>query len=242
MLFSYSPAFAIGYTQDMKKVVIVSLIGLAIIVGGVYLLQRQQSNPFVVEDPQVSPTLGTETLDADNSVVTPTSEAEQFISSSPDAAALRAGGSSYLDSEAVYTFLYPSEYALDTQEEGKYTRISKRGATQRGQTEIYDGVIVAFERVDLQGVSLSDWVDAQIKTATDNGMVEVLEPKKTAALNTYPGFTYELQGLGSSKYIVVQQNPSSTYAVNISFLVADPEQQGYQQEVDAILSTLELKK
>lgn len=221
----------------MEKIFTVGLIGIAIMVGGLYLLQRQQNNPFVAENPQVSPEVVSSGIPT-----TQPAAAEPFITSSPSTDALRVGGSSYLDSEGVYTFLYPSNYALDNQEEGKYTRISKRGATQRGQTEIYDGVIVVFERVDLEGASLSDWVDAHIKSATENGTAEVLQPKKATSLNDYQGFSYELSGFGSSQYVIVQENPSSTYAVSISFLVADPESQGYQQEVDAILSTLELKK
>src|SRR5882762_5786505 len=54
----------------------------------------------------------------------------------------QAGESSYLDPQGVYVFLYPSAYKLDEQNSGKQIRIYKKGATQKGQTEMYDGVIV----------------------------------------------------------------------------------------------------
>ena len=167
---------------------------------------------------------------------------DQFIQSSPDTAVLQAGGSSYNDPQGVFGFLYPNEYAIDHQEGDKYTRISKKGATQKGQTEMYDGVIVVFERINLEGKTLNDWVDQHIQESTGNGMSELTQPKKTVTLNDYSGYTYEIRGLGTSTYLVLRKDPNSDFAVSVTSLVADPEQKNYQKEVDAILSTLELRK
>jgi DNA-binding ferritin-like protein (Dps family) len=161
---------------------------------------------------------------------------------SEELSTLQAGGSSYADPDGVYVFLYPAEYKIDSQEDGKYTRIYKAGATQKGQTEMYDGIIIHFEKVALEGKTLEAWVDTQIQNSTADGTSELIEPKTATTLNTYEGFTYKMRGLGESKYIVVQKDSSSSYALNITMAVNDPEKIGYQVEVDSILATVELLK
>lgn len=214
-----------------KKYLAGIIIVLAVVGVLAYSFGKKQQELVVSVDPVVVSPSPSATLIA-----------EQFIHTTPDIKDLQVGGSSYADPKGLYVFLYPADYAVDTQEEGKYTRILKKGATQKGQTELYDGVLVVFESVKLEGKSLSEWVDTRIKESSENGTVEITQAKKAMALNKYPGFTYEVRGLGSSTYLVLQKSPQSTEAVSITFLVADPENKDYQREVDAILSTLELRK
>ena len=211
----------------MKNILLIGVI-LVILVGGFVYIRR--NNP-------ASPSNTT----VDQSEPTSSPKAEPFISSSPDTSTLKAGGNSYLDTKGVYSFLYPNDYQIN-QESPDHTRIYKQGATQAGQTEMYDGVIVVFESVNLGGKTLSDWVDTRIKESTTDGTIEVSKPKQATRLNTYPGFTYEVRGLGSSTYLVLQKNAQSDYGVVITYLVSDPENVGFQTEVDTILSTVELLK
>lgn len=202
----------------MKKILLIAGICVVCIVGGYALLQQQQSTP------------------SDNPSPTPAISSDPFISIPPDTSELRANGSNFRDPQGVYSFLYPNEYELFT-DDPQHIRIIKRGATQQGQTELYDGVLVVFESIDLQGQTLENFVDSRIQQSTADGTTEVTEPKKATTLTTYPGFTYRLRGLGESTYVVVQKDFTSDSAVVINFLVADPEGQGYQEEVDSILST-----
>jgi hypothetical protein len=155
---------------------------------------------------------------------------------------LAIGGSSYRDPKGVFVFLYPNEYSLDSQNNGQYTRIFKRGEMQRPQSEMSDGVMMVFESIDLGNQTLGEWIDATIKTATADGTSQVTSPKQTIVVNDYAGFTYTLRGLGESKYVVLQGDPNSSSAVSVVALVADPQQKGYQAEVDAIMSTLQILK
>lgn len=211
----------------MRKLITVGFFAvLLIVVGIVYSLTAGREK--LVSDVLPTPT-----------PLFPTTE--QFITGSPDTNALLMGGSSYTHPQGLYTFLYPNDYVLDTQD-SQYIRVYKQGATQRGQTEMYDGVIVVFETIDLQGKSLEEVVDERIVAATADGTSEIVQPKKPTTLNTYSGFTYEIRGLGTSTHLILQKHALSTEAVDVTFLVADPEQVGYQDEVDAILSTLELRE
>ena len=153
---------------------------------------------------------------------------------------LLQGGTSFLDSKGVYTFLYPSDYKIDTQDE--QTRISKVGATQKDKTELSDGVTLVFESIDLNGKPLEEWVDTNIEEMTSDGTVKVIKAKQPMILNTYPGFVYEIRGLGNYQYYVIQKDNNSKYAVVITSMVMDPENVGYQGKVNAILATLALYK
>ena len=97
-------------------------------------------------------------------------KSQDNVESIPTVAAdgLKIGGSSYGDDNGLYSFLYPSEYTID-ESDTKHIRIYKTGPTQTGQTEMYDGVIVVFEVLELGGQSLSDWVDENITSITSDG-------------------------------------------------------------------------
>lgn len=173
---------------------------------------------------------------------TPTSsqsEPTKTIQPTANVQTIQSGGSSFTDSQNVFSILYPADYKLDTTDP-IHPRIYKTGATQKGQTEMYDGVVVVFETIQLNGKPLSTWVDEQIKTLAADGVSQLVSPKQALTVKTYPGFTYELRGLGDAKTYVLQKNTSSKYAVVITAMVADPEQVGYQKDVDTILSTLQI--
>lgn len=215
-----------------RTVGVIGLIAIAVFIAVIgYFIVKQ--TPSVISTPVVTPTITTNTT----VTVTPTPQA-----TSKGVADLRQGGSSYSDKQGVFVFLYPNDYTLDEQNNGKQVRIYKQGPTQKGQTEMYDGVIIVFETIDLKNATLEEWVDASIQSSTADSSFEVTSPKRSTTLNGYPGFTYAIRGLGESTYLVVQKDTSSRYAVSITSLVADPANQGFQSQMNDILSTVELLK
>lgn len=154
---------------------------------------------------------------------------------------LGSGGSSYLDENGAYSILYPSDYTLDTQD-AVHIRIYKRGEEERPQSEMSDGVLMVFESVNLSGKSLESLVDTRIKESTADGVTKVAGSKKAVTQNSYSGFYYTLTGPGSSQNLILQKDTSSTNAVVVTYSISDPEQKGYQAEVDAVLSSITLLK
>lgn len=210
--------------MKLSTILTVLIVLVIIAAGGIYFVSAEKSSQ------EVTPTISTQTNTMDPSA-TPT----------PEEAKLRAGGSSYADPKGVYSVLYPNDWKQDSPGDGM-TRFYKNGPTQKGQTEMYDGVIVHIESVDLGTQTLSAWVDDRLKSSTADGTSEVVEPKKNIIVGGYPGFEYTLRGLGTFRYVVLQKDSTSKSAVNITTLVADPTKVGFQQEVDAVLKTLELLK
>jgi hypothetical protein len=176
---------------------------------------------------------------------TPVPTSESMTSTTPaptvDNSDLMQGGSSYKDTSGFYTFLYPNDYKLDTSDP-IHARIFKTGATQTGQTEMHDGVLMVFEVVDLGEKTLKTWVDDNIKATTADGTLKVIEPVTAAKINNYPGFTYKTQGLGEAKYFVLQKDGDSKNALVITTSVQDPKNVGFQTDVDKVLSTIQLLK
>lgn len=150
-----------------------------------------------------------------------------------------SAANTYKHTDGVYSFAYPDDYTLDTQDP-TYTRIFKQGEQQRPQSEMSDGVLVVFESLDLAGETLEQVVDARIQQSTADGTSRLVQPKQAVVINGFPGFTYVIDGLGTANYVVLQNNADSDTAVSITYLVADPQELGYQAELDAILSTVEL--
>lgn len=206
---------------ETTKIILLFVVATVII----YLLIGRQPESALA--PGTSP---------NSSIVSPTT------SPTPDTRELEQGGNSYLDSKGIYSLLYPNDYVLDAPSNDPHVRIYKRGESQRPQSEMSDGVLIVFETINLENKSLSSWVDTQIQEAAQNQTSQVTKPKTSTSLNGYNGFTYEIGGLGSSTYIAIQKDSSSPHALLINYLVADPNQQDYQKEVERILATIKLLK
>lgn len=155
--------------------------------------------------------------------------------------ALKKGGLSYSDKKGIFTFLYPLGYTIDEMNGGEIIRIYKKGDTQQGQTEMYDGVIVTFQPQQLTD-SLESYVDSQIEMATKDGTGELTSGKKAVLVGGSPGFTYTIRSLGESTHYVLQKDANSQYGVDITYLVADPQKVGFQKEVDSIISSIKFLK
>lgn len=150
-------------------------------------------------------------------------------------------GNIYRDPNDRFTFVYPDDYTLDTQDP-LHTRIYKVGETQRPQSEMSDGALMVFESIELQGESLESWVDARIQESIQDGTSEISEAKKPVTQNGFPGFYYAIRGLGTSQNTILQKNSDSQFALMITYAISDPQQREYQQEIDEILRSVELIK
>lgn len=203
----------------MSKIIIGLILVAILTIGGGYLYfsrsQDSANNPNILSQDNTDPT--------------------------PSSVPLGASGNSFMDPKGVFTILYPADYEIDTSDP-EHPRIFKRGETQRPQTELYDGALIVFESVDLGNQTLSSWIDARIKDATDNGMQELTKPKTPTNFNNYPGYSYTLRGLGETTHTIIQKDTNSKNAVIISTLVADPENKGYQEEVNGTLNSITLLK
>lgn len=153
---------------------------------------------------------------------------------------LKMGGSSYSDPQAVFSFLYPGDFVIG--EDGDYTRIYRWGPTQKGQTEMYDGILMMFRAIELDGQRLSEWVDKDIERVMRDGVSTMTQPKRPYKLKSYEGFSYSFSGLGEFHRIIVQKSADSSFGVEIIYFVEDPTGRGFLNDVSNILTSLEIMK
>jgi multidrug resistance efflux pump len=212
----------------MKNTLIVVVIVIIAIAAGAYIYTNKTSAP---------PAQSTQTQ---NQIITQTpsgTAAEVPVANDQ----LLAGGNSYLDKNNIFSILYPTDYVQDMDGEN-VTRFYKRGDSQRPQSEMTDGVIVTIQTEPLNGMTLEQKVDDAIKQSTAGGMAELTSPKAPVTVNNQQGFTYKIRGLGESTYVALQKNDNPQNAVTVVYAVMGEKQQEYQQQVDSMLSTLQILK
>lgn len=177
--------------------------------------------------------------DADSDAVT-TSEID-FGEDADKPAEVRAEGITYQDPEGQFRVTYPEDYTFDNSD-ALYPRLYKRADEQRSQSELSDGVLIVFEKIDLAGQTLEQLVNDRLQQETEGGTSQVVEPKDETTLGTNPGFEYELSGQRAARYLYLQSNENADWALGVTYTITDPETLGYQVEVESILATLELSE
>lgn len=112
-------------------------------------------------------------------------------------------------------------------------RLSQWGPTQKGQTELYDGLILSFRRVTPEG-SFEAFLEAQMAQFRDVGSITA--PLSDTVFNGRPARTFGASGLGDYTLVYVPQEGGAV--LEISILAPDPTGAGFRQTADRILSTV----
>jgi hypothetical protein len=136
-----------------------------------------------------------------------------------------------------FTLRYPEDFRIE--EEGSSYILTKAGPTQRAGTELYDGVAIIINWHDLDGASLSEYVDQHLAATKNDGISTVVRGKEPITIGQYQGYSYVIEGLGQfTKNFIVKEG--SNQALQIEYLVADDNNQGYQRVVDQVLASIQL--
>jgi len=120
---------------------------------------------------------------------------------------------------------------------GGQVNFSVWGPTQTGQTELFDGISFTVFKRTYEQVNLREVVEAQRQADMDVGSADEIEE---FILNAMTGYYYMGEGLGLFTNIFIDAGSSETFI--ISYAVPDPQNQGFQQTVNTMMSTLELTK
>lgn len=127
--------------------------------------------------------------------------------------------------------------SLTLQEDTKTdVRFYKQGPSQRGQTEMYDGVIVTVRKVSVPNGG-QVYIDDQIEQYKNVG--NIIVPLHDSKLNGISTKEYGASGFGDAKMIFVPINNQTL--LEVSYMVPDPTNAGFQKTVDLMLSTFKLK-
>jgi len=143
-------------------------------------------------------------------------------------------------STSTYTFKYPPNVELKEME-ASIAVLNKWGPTQKADTEFYDGISLRFQPFEIPQTTLKDYVQAQIGEIEMAGIAKVISGPSPIAISNYSGLTYVTEGLGTFKTIVIQTDNGVMF-MEITDSTVDPQNLGFVETVNQILSTFKFSE
>ncbi len=126
---------------------------------------------------------------------------------------------------------------LTQEDSGDDVRFYKWGPTQRGETEMYDGIIVTFHKVNISN-SHDDYIDSRVTEFQQVGTIT--EPLHASDLNGLAVKQFRANSLGDFTLIFIPINSGTL--LELSYMAPDPTGAGFQEIIDKMLSTFKLSK
>ncbi len=143
--------------------------------------------------------------------------------------------------ELDFTLTYPDNISVEKIANG--IKITKWGPNQKENAGLSDGIWLEITTGSLHNLTLEEYVKETISYyEASQGETSIWEDLKESTLNSYQTYEYSTGGLGITKHTYfLHPNKSDTY-IEISSIVKDPNEQGFDATVAQILSSLEFVK
>jgi len=137
----------------------------------------------------------------------------------------------------LYVINYPKDMKAEKMNPTS-SRIYKSGPTQKGQTEMYDGIIITIETIT-NSTNQTLGVFADIKSKEDHA--EIVERPKNISLNGISTIKYRLRGLGEYDNYILESKDKAAF-IHIVVLAEHPTKAGFKQLAIEIVNSISLKK
>jgi hypothetical protein len=140
------------------------------------------------------------------------------------------------DSEAYsFTFKYHPKFTIRPSVDNTLT-MYLHGPSQSEGTEVYDGIIINFQEATYTENSFKAFVEKQYQVAKNDDVIYEISDLKDVQISTYQGYEFRTSSLGSIRNIYLDaKNKKFIY---ISLLLEDPKNQGFENIVTTLLSTI----
>jgi len=124
--------------------------------------------------------------------------------------------------------------SLTVQEDSeKEVRLYRNGPTQTGQTEMYDGMMLSIQKIDAPD-GVQSYIDTQVGLVSESATVTT--PLHEDILNGLQTQTFSASGLGDFTTIYIPLDDSTLF--ELSYMIVDPTGVGFQEMMDAMLSSM----
>lgn len=133
-----------------------------------------------------------------------------------------------------FTFKYPPDLEYREYQDGSQS-ISKWGPTQTEGTEFFDGISMSFKTGDLEGKTLSVWVDGKYAELKEVFETTAPEEVQVAAAS---GLKMHVKGMVEADYYYMPVGASSY--LEIIDATKDPTSLGFAETVKKILSSVRI--
>ncbi len=134
----------------------------------------------------------------------------------------------------IFTVKHPTD-VISREQQGGVLTLNKT-APGHPDTELIDGLSLTFETHGNTNMTPIEFAQNKIKQSVDNGLGDLISGPEESIFNGYEAATYTFQGLGIYTNIVIK-SPRNNSPIIISNGSVDPNNNGYQETVNQILST-----
>ena len=145
------------------------------------------------------------------------------------------GWKTYTNNNPQYTISYPSEMQRNNPQMSE-VRFFLLGETQAEGTEIFDGISLSINTSEYQENNFDEFARREyeeIKTDPTTSEISELEEKTVAV---YKGYSFVSESLGEYTHIYLPME--NNMFMHIYYIAPDPENVGYQETVNQMLSSL----
>lgn len=146
----------------------------------------------------------------------------------------------YVNEEMGFSLEHPADVRVDEPGgAGEGIRFSVWGPTQATDTELYDGLALSVRKRTLEPtISLRSYAEDQARQLSDVGTI--LEAVHEESIAGKSGYAFTVDSLGVFTIIFLPAENSDIY--EISYIAADPTQQGFADIVEEMLSSIEFSQ
>jgi hypothetical protein len=195
-------------TKNITSTVLTVAIASALIIGGAYAYQN----------------------------LTEKNQPQQNIKNGQDQAVNIPSDWKTTRSEALgISVSHPADVAAG-HENGNLT-LHKWGPTQVEGTEVYDGMVLNFDKSPLSGKAFEQAVNAEVEDWKVHG--EIVKSLSTLTMAGKNAYSFVGSGLGQYTIYFIELNGAEY--LRVSTLVEDPKSQGFQTIADTILKSLNIQ-
>ncbi|OGM22383.1 hypothetical protein A2961_00775 [Candidatus Woesebacteria bacterium RIFCSPLOWO2_01_FULL_39_21] len=166
-----------------------------------------------------------------NTLSIPTSTPKISVKNTPE------GWKTYTSQNLGFALAYPSLMEIREHEDGTVTFVLL-GPTQSKGTEMYDGISINFSNQSFEG-DFKEFIEKEWKLKKEDEIYTEVGEIKESDIAVKKGLTYSVSSLGNFDLIFIPT--SDNKYLQITMLVEDPKNQGFEEISKKILDSLAIK-
>lgn len=147
-----------------------------------------------------------------------------------------ASWNTYTSEEHGFTISYPEEITVDEPAQIDGIRFYVLGPTQTEGTEMFDGISMNINTDTFTEDDFHDFVDAEYEETSTDPMTSEISDLEHVEIGGHEAHRFTVSALGEFTHIYIELD-DKRYA-HITYLVEDPTDQGYEDIVNQMLSSL----
>lgn len=140
----------------------------------------------------------------------------------------------YVNHRAGFSIKYDPTLILQESSQTD-VRFYKLGPTQRGQTEMYDGIIFSIQKVNTEN-GVNEYINSRVEEFKNVGTIT--EPLHNDKLGTIPIKKFSASSLGDFDLIFISLDDKTL--LEISYMAPDPTNAGFKKVAELMLLSLRI--